>query len=320
MRLYSRLLFILILMICSLYAVAPVARAAPDSIKTAFNAKQRATEQETVPVEPETLTQALATSTTYSYTAYLPFLTSSSLCPQTSSASFDTIQFQGSPYKDNRLTDENADFRLSLLGYAAYTDQFGLGYSSYGGGTGEGGGPRMSGIYGPNRGTSFVQTYQVYRWTWDENGLPPYGSRGTLNSAEPWKVMVIDIATTPGEYIHIPERDAAYETIDGVHIAMVLYAGEQELTLAYFNRDHVLTTSGHGYVVHMLDFCVDPNLLSLYRAQLDSAGKRSTMHLPALYNDQPVGTALGSTMAVAIRDGARYMDPRVKTDWWYDLP
>lgn len=318
MRLSPKLLLLPILLISALAVASPAAHAASNSIKSVSNAKQRAAEQETVPVEPETLTQALATSTTYSYTAYLPFLTSSSLCPQTSSASFDTIDFQGSPYKDNRLTDENADFRLSLLGYAAYTDQFGLGYSSYGGGTGEGDGPRMSGIYGPNRGTSFVHTYQIYHWTWDENGLPPYGSRGSLNSTEPWKVMVVDIATTPGEYIHIPERNAA---IDGYgHRAMVLYAGEQELTLAYFNWDHVFTPSGNGYVVHMLDFCVDPNLLSLYRAQLNSAGKRSTMRLPALYIDQPVGTALGSTMAVAIRDSARFMDPRVKTDWWYDLP
>jgi hypothetical protein len=130
--------------------------------------------------------------------------------------------------------------------------------------------------------------------------------------------MVLDVGATRGETINIPERNAV---IDGAgHQAMVLYAGPRELTLAYFAFDHVLTPDGHGYVVHMLNFCVDPNLVSAYRSQLSADGRRSTMRLPVVRNNQLIGTALGGTVTVAMRDGARFMDPRVLSDWWYGLP
>jgi hypothetical protein len=35
----------------------------------------------------------------------------------------------------------------------------------------------------------------------------------------------------------------------------------------------------------------------------------------SLRNDQPVGVARGVTLTVAIRDAARFMDPRA-SDWW----
>jgi hypothetical protein len=57
---------------------------------------------------------------------------------------------------------------------------------------------------------------------------------------------------------------------------------------------------------------VDPNLLALYR-QADAAGRAS---LPALRNGQPLGTASGGQVLVAIRDCGSFLDPRSRKDWW----
>ena len=71
-----------------------------------------------------------------------------------------------------------------------------------------------------------------------------------------------------------------------------------------------------GYVVHLEDVCVDPNLLALYRAQTDSDGYHHTGHLPALLNNQALGTALNTEVKVVIRDKGSFMDPRSRKDWW----
>lgn len=249
------------------------------------------------------------------YTAYLPVISKPPYtCPTTSSAAYEAIAFLGSPYKNNTITDENADFRLSILGYAATNAT--LDYVSYGGGTGDGDGPQFADIFTPKRKPAFVKAYQVYQWNWNDGpgSVPPYGSRGAVNTQ--WPVTVLDLGTTPGELLNIPYRTATNAPPD--YRALVLYAGPNELTVVYLLQDQVVV-NGTGYVVHMLNFCVDPNLLSLYRAQL-SNGYRSTMKLPAIRNYQAVGTALGNSVTVAVRDGGAFMDPRVKTDWWYDAP
>jgi hypothetical protein len=93
---------------------------------------------------------------------------------------------------------------------------------------------------------------------------------------------------------------------------MVLYAEEQRITLNYTRRD----TVANGYAVHLENICVDPNLLALYRAQVNAEGWRATGRLPALRNNQALGTALGSELKVAIRDRGAFMDPRSRKDWW----
>ncbi len=248
------------------------------------------------------------------YTAYFPIVAKPYTCPTTSSAPYEAISFLGPPYKNNAITDENADFRLSILGYVK-TNQT-LDYVSYGGGTGTGDGPQFADMFTPKRKPAFVAAYQVYLWRWNDGpgSAPPYGSRGGLNTN--WVVTALDVGTTRGEPLNIPFRNAANAPPD--YRALVLYAGPNELTVAYLLQDQVVVNAS-GYVVHMLGFCVDPNLLALYQAQL-SGGKRSTMKLPAIRNSQAVGTALGDTLTIAVRDGGAYMDPRVKTDWWYDAP
>ena len=116
--------------------------------------------------------------------------------------------------------------------------------------------------------------------------------------------------TTPGEAIYAAERGP--QIYSGGFVAMVLYAEEQRITLGYTRKDTVST----GYVVHLENVCVDPNLVALYKAQMDAAGWHATGHLPALRNNQPLGTALGQELRVAIRDAGTFMDPRSGKDWW----
>lgn len=45
--------------------------------------------------------------------AFLPSVSLTTTCPTTSSTVFDLVPIEGAYYKNNALTDENADFRLS---------------------------------------------------------------------------------------------------------------------------------------------------------------------------------------------------------------
>jgi hypothetical protein len=218
------------------------------------------------------------------------------------------INIDGGYYKDNRLTDENPDFRLSILGYTATDAPLQL--VDYDGGGPDGDGPRLHGVFEPNRLPAFVRAYKRHDWNWNEGGLPPYGSRGGVNND--WPVTVLDFDTSLGEKIHIPERNAQ---IGGGFNAMVLYAGENELTLTYYRQDGLAS----GYVVLMTNFCVDPKLVALYRAQLEN-GKRKTGLLPGVSNNQSVGVAKGNIVTVAIRDRGTFLDPRARRDWWQGLP
>ncbi|MCS7088212.1 MAG: hypothetical protein NZL91_05925 [Thermoflexales bacterium] len=246
----------------------------------------------------------IAPAQAQSFFLYLPIVARSPECPTTSNATYDLIGIVGGYYKDNRLTDENPDFRLSILGYAPVNEPLQL--VEYGGST-DPNAPRFSGIFEPNRLPAFVRAYRRYDWNWNESGPPPYGARGDVNND--WPVSALDLAATPGEGIYIPERNVSNNPIGTV--AMVLYADEDEVTLAYTANDSVV----HGYVVYLMNFCVDPNLVALYRAQLNN-GRRATGQLPAVRNNQRIGTARHGYVTVAIRDTGMFMDPRSRKDWW----
>jgi hypothetical protein len=229
-------------------------------------------------------------------------------CNVNSNASFGLIGVQGGAYKGNALTDENADFRLSIIGYTSTpaSSAAPLTLVDYSGAA-DAGAPRMHTIFSPSRVPQFVKNYQRYDWNWNENAPPPYGARGGVN--DDWPVSVLDMAVTKGEAISIPDRGAANSTA-GTN-AMVLYADERQVTLVYGDQDRV----DSGYVIYLANFCVDPNLVALYRAQL-SNGKRTTGRLPALRNDQKIGEADGSVITVAVRDNGPFLDPRSRKDWW----
>lgn len=225
-------------------------------------------------------------------------------CADASVGAFGTIDINGGYYKGNRLTDENADFRLSLIGYAQTNAPLGL--VSYNGDT-DPNAPKLDGIFRPRRVPAFTRAYKRYDWNWNENAAPPYGTRGGVNND--WPVSVLDLDVTAGESIYLPSRGPE---IGGGFIAMALFASETELTVAYYRQDNV----ADGYVFHMTNFCVDPALVATYRAQLRD-GKRATGKLPGIGVNQAVGTPRGDApLTIAIRDRGGFLDPRSRKDWW----
>ncbi|MFQ5577952.1 MAG: hypothetical protein ACE5G8_13290, partial [Anaerolineae bacterium] len=163
----------------------------------------------------------------------------------------------------------------------------------------------------------FAAVYRVYGWIWDpaQCGGNPDGCRGPLLTYNPtqlrwWDVTLVGLKTTPGEPVYLPARNAQIDP--GGQKALVLYAEEKRITLGYTIDD----TVANGYTVHIENVCVDPNLLALYRAQINPDGTRKTGKLPALSNGQALGTALTDEMQFAIRDRGTFMDPRSSKDWW----
>lgn len=227
---------------------------------------------------------------------------SAASCP-TTGAAFATLDSLGPYYKNNRLSDANPDLRLSLLGYAEVAEAPTL--IDYNGAT-DPAAPRLSGLLASNRAGAIVRTFRRFDWLWDEGGPPPYGTRGGVNND--WPATVIALAAQPGEIVYTPPRPA---DIGNGFVALVLFAADDELTLAYHRQDGV----ADGYVIHLRSFCVDPNLVALYRAQITD-GRRASGRFPALAAGQPLGSALASGLIVAVRDRGAFMDPRSRKDWW----
>ncbi len=225
-----------------------------------------------------------------------------STCPALSSG-YDLVPIEGAPYKNNALTDYNPDLRLSVIGIAPADAPPML--TDYNGAT-DPDAPKLHGLFQPNRVPTFVRTYLRFDWMWNETQGEPYGTRGGPNVD--WPAAALELAAMPGETIYPPARNPVIYS--GGAIALVLFAGERELTLGYSRHDGV----DIGYVVHLMNLCVDPNLVALYRAQLNG-GRRATGYLPAVRNAQPIGTATGA-LIVAVRDRGAFLDPRSRKDWW----
>jgi uncharacterized protein YraI len=229
---------------------------------------------------------------------------SSDGCPTTSSNSYGLLPRDG-PASD-RPDREHGDLNLGLRGYGVTDAPASL--VDYNGAS-DGNAPQFSGMFQPNRMATIQSTYRVNLWVFESdkcNGAPN-GCRGS--AITDWPVTMIGLATNPGESISIPSR--APEIGPGYQ-ALVLYADTTRITLNYTRQDNI----SYGYVVYIENVCVDPNLLALYRAQNDANGWRSSTSLPALRNGQPLGTAAGGEVRVAIRDTATFLDPRSRKDWW----
>ena len=120
-----------------------------------------------------------------------------------------------------------------------------------------------------------------------------------------FEVTLAGFQVEPGETIHVP--GAGYDIGRGNQV-LVLYGDENRITLKYTGEDTVAT----GYAIHIEGVCVEPNLLALYQ-QMNGQGRRQ---LPALRAGQALGRARENEIRVAIRDTGRFMDPRVRKDWW----
>ena len=217
-------------------------------------------------------------------------------CPVRSSARYNSIP--ALPPPNDRPAAAHADLNLALRGYVATSAYLGL--VDYNG-TADPAAPKIAGMFSDGRKPTFSATYRVRDWNW------ACGRPGCVGDPLAYPgVTLIEMATARGEAIAIPSRSA--EIYAGGYSALVLYAEEQRITLKYTRDDNVVW----GYTVHLENLCVDPELLSLYRA-LDASGRR---RLPALRNGEGLGTAAGNTIGVAVRDTGSFQDPRSRKDWW----
>jgi len=230
-----------------------------------------------------------------------------SLCPAASEAVFDLIPIEGRPLSDHP-DFSHADLHLALRGYRPVSEPLELTF--YNGST-DPNAPQLHGLFEPNRVPQISNVYQVNEWIWEAGQCQgnPRGCRGEP-IAEFWPVTMAGLAVTPGEPIYIPERGS--QIYRGNYVSMVLYAEGRRITLSYTRRDNVAS----GYIIHLENFCVHPNLLALYWSQRSGGGWRTSGFLPALRNNQAIGVALGKEIRVAIRDRGSFMDPRSQKDWW----
>jgi hypothetical protein len=162
--------------------------------------------------------------------------------------------------------------------------------------------PQLAGIFGDYRRPSFGPSFRVHDWDWN---CGERGCRGGL--VETGAATLLTLVANPGETLGVPHRGA--QIYGGGFKALVLYAESNRITLGYTRDDSV----ANGYVVHMENLCVDPNLVVLYQSS-NAAGRGS---LPALREDEIVGTAGSSQIMVAVRDRGVFFDPRSRLDWWH---
>ena len=156
--------------------------------------------------------------------------------------------------------------------------------------------PQFPDMFADRRTATISGTYMRYRWDWDCN-CPV-----DLKSSE--EVTVLGLAVQQGETIYTPDSD--YDIGDGYEY-QVTYAGDSGITL-YIGLDD----DYNGYVVHIEDVCVDPDLVELFRDLHDDGRKE----LPALKGHQAFGKALSGEIKVAVRDTGHFLDPRSRNDWW----
>lgn len=242
----------------------------------------------------------LALGVTYAMTSanqdsqvYLPLVTKSIDCnvPGQSYASLPTI-----PPPIDRPAAEHPELNLGLRGYEETTAALRLVRL---GPVHDANAPQLDALFAPDRRPTFSKAYHRYRWD--------YGCDcATDDTSSPWGTTVLGMTTTPGEVIRVP--DSGYN-VGGGNDVLVLYADTNRITLHYARQDDV-----SGYVIHIEDVCVEPDLLALYR-NLNAAGRGQ---LPALPGRQPLGRATGSEIKVAVRDGGHFLDPRSCNDWWQE--
>lgn len=235
--------------------------------------------------------------------AYLPIIhfNPQPACPTTSSASFEVITIDGGVATDHP-PPLHGDLNLSLRDYTVTNAAKTLQDFS---GSSDSNAPQLAGLFNPNQFPGISTVYRVNNWDW---GCSTHGCPGgPITDPE---VTLIGMPTTPGQPIYIPERGP--QIFGGGYKAMVLYAEPTRITVGYTRRDSVVP----GYTVHIENVCIDPILLALYDAQTGGSGWHVTGSLPALRNNQALGTALSNEIQVAIRDKGSFMDPRSRKDWW----
>ena len=217
-------------------------------------------------------------------------------CPQASDNAYTTVPVDGGGLSHPDYL--HADLNLAVRGYApadAASDLFNKD------GPVDSDPPQLAGIFGDYRRPSFGATYRVYDWDWS---CGEHGCRGPLT--ETGAATLLTLQANAGEALGIPHRGA--QVYGGGYKALVLYAESSRITLGYTREDSV----ANGYVVHLENVCVDPHLLALYQ----SSNATGRAFLPALREDETLGTAATGQVMVAVRDRGVFWDPRARQDWW----
>lgn len=218
-------------------------------------------------------------------------------CPTSSSNSYTTV-----PVAGGSLTHPDslhADLNLAVRGYVP-SDAVPALFDKDG--PVDGDPPQLAGIFGDFRLPAFGASFRVFDWNWN---CGEHGCRGGLT--ETGASTLLTLLASPGEPLGVPHRGA--QIYGGGYKALVLYAESNRLTLGYTREDSV----ANGYAIHLENICVDPNLLALY--QSSSAAGRG--HLPALREDEVLGTTGSGQIMVAVRDRGVFFDPRSRLDWWW---
>lgn len=207
-----------------------------------------------------------------------------------------TLSIAGSPA--DRPANQHADLNLELRGFAPAAGKLSLIDMN---GPTDNRAPQLAGLFADKRIPALSNVYRVHQWNW---AAPPNpGQRG--GPITDFEVSLVGCETEIGETIHVPS--AGYDIGEGNQV-LVLYADSNRITLKYTREDSVVS----GYAVHVEGVCVEPRLLNLYN-QMNASGRRQ---LPALRPGQAFGRARGYEIQVAIRDTGKFMDPRVRKDWW----
>lgn len=229
---------------------------------------------------------------------FMPFVTTGASNPiscDLPEKNYGTIGVTASPQQGDPET--NADMNLGFRGWEPVTADHKL--ITIDGSGKDLKAPQFPDMFADRRTATISGTYMRHRWDWDCNCPHP---EDPLYSK--WDVTVLGLAIQPGETIYTPE--SGYE-IGGGYEYQVMYAGDSGITLYIGNDDDF-----HGYVVHIEDVCVDPDLVDLYWDLHDNGRKE----LPALKGHQAFGKALSGEIKVAVRDTGSFLDPRSRNDWW----
>ena len=215
--------------------------------------------QEPLPESPSGSFARSASETAPEAAIAMAIAVDSAGCPAVSDNQYTTVAVTGGG--DGRPDNLHGDLNLGLRGYTPVDAASALIDKN---GPVDGDPPQLAGILADGRLPGFGQGYQVYDWDWNcAGGL---GCRAAL--LDHVEVALLTVDTALGEEIGIPHRGA--QIYDGGYKALVLYAEETRLTLGYTREDSV----ANGYVVHIENVCVDPNLLALYRSSNAAGGVR----------------------------------------------
>gem|GEM_PF-745304 len=213
-------------------------------------------------------------------------------CGPISDQEYGTLPIASAP--TDRPAASHPDLNLELRGYAP-SDVPGTLIDLAG--AADPAAPELRGLFGDGREPVIAGAYQVYDWDWNAD------ARGPL-IGDP-EVTLLGLQTTTGEIIDTP--DGSGDLGEG-HVALVLYASPERITLKYTREDNVV----HGYTLHIENVCVEPTLLALYQ-QMNDDGRAA---LPALRPGEPLGRATGSEIGIVVRDKGSFLDPRSRKDWW----